>query len=365
MAEKRPSDGDFESFTIRIPTWLKDSLVRIKGSYSGINTISDAARLALETGAGSFEPLADARELWEMQKDEADALKRIIAKWQCGQQIFNRAELTFIGQLAHRAYMSTQTSNVQGSPIKSNLKAFNAIRTLRNTRYTQTEAVEYRDRYYHGNLGNSGGGTIDDQIASMIQTMKEFPYSSHAEFISRCLEGALRDEPSFPIDQLNDVLRPHLPALIKLALRAYYQDKKKPALAIKSESGFNVASAKYPKPVTHGRICVSPNIFGDNITAAIIWKEANIIVTVNGFIELGELITLTCAASHEHQVYGQRFTIIPPALHDSQYVMRVAGVQITFQDGEFEDLRTALKDVMEQPDMKQEYERLSWIYGDI
>lgn len=363
MAEKRQSDSELESFTIRIPVWLKGSLERIKGSMAGISTMSDAARFVMETGAGAVEPLGDTRELLDLQKDEQQTLQRIVAKWHHGEQLYSRAELAFISQWAHRAYMLSKVSNVQRSPILANLQAFAAVRSLRNERYKPSEATEGRDRYYHGNLGNSGVESIDDKLSSTISSLKEFPYSSHAEFASRCLEVALRDEPPLPVDRLNDVLRPHLPALIRLALRAYLNSKGKPALPV--DTGFNVASVKYPKAVTRGRISISPNILGDSMTAGIIWEGGNLIVAVNGFVELNELMTLVNAVPHEHQATGQRFLIFPPMPPVSQYVMRVGGVQIAFQDSEFDDLRNVLTEVMKQSVMKMEYERLSWIYGEI
>lgn len=367
MSEKRQSDkksdSDLESFTIRIPSSLKRSIERIKESFSGFSTVSDAARFVMETGAGAVEPLGDARELGDLQKEPKETLQRISIKWRHGQQIFSRAELAFVSQWAHRAYMTAKSSNVQRSPIVANLQAFDVIRSLRNEMYEHTEAAEWRDRYYQGNLGNLGGESIDDKIVAATEVLKKHAYSSYAEFASRCLEVALRDEPPLPVDRLNVLLRPHLPALIKLALRAYLQAKETPVLPI--ETGFNIASAKYVKTVTRGCISISPNIMGDSMTAGIIWKGGDLIVAVNGFVELGELITSVGAISNEHQVTGQRFFITPPTPPLSQYVMRVGGVQIAFRGTEFEDLRAALGEVMEQPDMKSEYERLSWIYGDI
>lgn len=101
------------------------------------------------------------------------------------------------------------------------------------------------------------------------------------------------------------------------------------------------------------------------MTAGIIWEGGNLIVAINGFVELNELMILVNAVPHEHQVTGQRFLIFPPMPPVSQYVMRVGGVQIAFQDSEFDDLRNAITEVMQQPVMKAEYERLSWIYGEI
>lgn len=363
MASKRQTDNDFESLTIRIPTWLKGSLERIKGSIAGVSTVSDAARLVMETGAGSVEPSGDIRELLELQQDEQQSLQRIVAKWHHGEQIYSRAELAFIGQWAHRAYMHITISNVQRSPIQANLQAFASVRSLRNERYKQSEITERRDSYYHGNLGNSGAESIDEKLNSTISSLKEFPYSSHAEFASRCLEVALRNEPVLPGDRLNELLRPHLAPLIKLALRAYLLSKERPAVPI--DSSFNIGSVVHPKAVTKGRISISPNILGDSMTAAIIWEGGNLIVAVNSFVELNELLILTNAVKHEHQATGSRFHLFSPMAPISQYVMRVGGVQIAFQDSEFDDMRTALAEVMSQPVMKAEYERLSWIYGEV
>ena len=245
----------------------------------------------------------------------------------------------------------------------ANLQAFGSVIALRNELYRRTENTEGRDRYYQGNLGSQGGDSIEEKIASATASMKEFPYCSYAEFASRCLEVALRDEPTLPVDRLNDVMRPHLAALIKLALRAYFQSKGKPALSV--QEGFGSGAIKYPSTVTKGRITVSPNLISDSMTAGIIWEGGNLIVALNGFVEVGELMTLVGAVLSEYQVTGQRFMLTPPMPPVSQYVMRVGGVQIAFQGTEFDDLRAAVTEVMSQPIMKSEYDRLSWIYGDI
>lgn len=363
MAEKRQLNSDLESVTIRIPLWLKESLERIKGSLAGVSTMSDAVRLVMETGVGAVDPLKDANELLEIQKDEQQALQRIVAKWHHGHQLYSRAELAFIAQCAHQAYMFSKASNVQRYPVLANLQAFGCVIALRNELYKRTEAIEWRDRYYAGNLGIQGGESIDEKLALAISSLKEFPYSSFAEFASRCLEVALRDEPTLSVDRLNDVMRPHLAALIKLALRAYFQRKEKPAQPVQ-DRGWGGA-VRYPNAVIKGRITVSPNISSDSITAGIIWEGGNLIVTVNNFIELGELVTLVGAVPTDYQVTGKRFMLTPPMAPVAQYVMRVGGVQITFEGTEFNDLHAALTELMAQPLVKSEYERLSWIYGDI
>ncbi|SFN90396.1 hypothetical protein SAMN05660284_02485 [Formivibrio citricus] len=363
MAEKRQSNSDLESVTIRIPVWLKESLERVKGSFTGVSTMSDAVRFVMETGVGAVDPLRDANELQELQKSEQQALQRIVAKWRHGHQLFSRAELAFIAQWAHQAYMFCKTSNVQRHPVLANLQAFGSVIALRNELYSYTDNTEGRDRYYRGNLGGQGGDSIKEKLASATASLKEFPYCSFAEFASRCLEVALRDEPTLPADRLNDVMRPHLAALIKLALRAYFQSKGKPALSV--EEGFGSGTIKYPSTVAKGRITVSPNLISDSMTVGIIWEGGNLIVAVNSFIELGELVTLVGAVCSEYQVTGKRFILTQPMAPLAQYVMRVGGVQIAFQGTEFDDLRAALTELMAQPLMRSEYERLAWIYGDI
>lgn len=367
MAKQRQTDSsrDLESFTVRIPTWLKESLDRIKSSLS-ISTTSDAARFVMETGAGAVETLGDIRGLLDLEENEQQSLQKIVAKWRHGQQLFSRAELAFVAQWAHCAYLLTGMTNVQRAPILANLHAFAAVRSLRNELYPESDFMRGRDRYYHGNLGNSGGGSIDERIALLTASLKAFPYASQAEFASRCLEVALRDEPPLPVDRLNDLLRPWLPALIKLALRGYLQKKDGvPAFPIPIDMAFAAPMMNHPEPVTRGHIQVSPNINNGSMTAAIIWKHGNVIVSVNGFVEMNELLTLTGAVTDEQQTTGTRFHFLPPRPPFSEHLMRVAGVQIAFGTGEFDDLQHALNELINQPVMKSEYERLSWIFGEI
>lgn len=306
-------------------------------------------------------------ELLELHGDVQQTLRRLVAKWHHGEQTYSRAELAFIGQWAHRAYMPSRMSNVQRHPILANLAAFAAVRALQNEHSGAIE--DDAEHYYRGNLGNFDMGSVGDALDSMISSLKEFPYKGQAEMASRCFEVALQTESTLPVDRLNQAIRPYLPALIKLALRAYLDSKGTLALAVPVEPSLRDSVGFSGVFVTSGRISISIIPHGDDdITAGIIWSDGNLSVSINGFDELNELMVLVNAASQEEQrqqATGQRFTIFPPMQPVSKHVMVVGGVQIVFKDAEFDDLQHALKEAMGQPAMMAEYERLSWIYGEI
>lgn len=365
MAVNKPQDQDqeLESFTIRVPGWLKAQLEKLKGSLAGVTTTSDAARYALERGMDFANPESDAKELHALQMNEQLALQQIAAKGQAGGQLFSRAELSLVAQLASRAYALTKQSMICQQPFVANLQAFAAVISLRNSIYRKSDLFEDRDRYYMGNLGNLPGETIKDKTEHAIAAIGTYANAGFARFASRNLEVALRDEPALPLDPINAAMQPHLPALIKLALRGYLLTKEKPAIPVNLE--FTFPMKKFPSSVTRGHVTVSPNLLSDSITAGIILDRNDVIVPINSYLELTEFSTLVNALEDGGQFSSGRFLLMAPTPVVSQYLLRINGVQIAFKEGDFESLKMALQGLMAQPVMKSECERLSWMFGEL
>lgn len=363
MATKKQQDQELESFTIRVPSWLKSQLEKLKGSQAGVTTTSDAARYALERGMDLVNPENDAKELYGLQANEQLALRQIAAKGQKGELLFSRAELALVAQWASRAYALTRQSLVGHQPLRANLQAFAAFISLRDSIYGVSEVVEGRDRYYMGNLGGIQGETVLEKNNLAIATIGAYANAGLAQFASRNLDVALRDEPPIPLDLLNAALRPYIPALIKLALRGYLLSHDKPAVPANLE--FNSHLQKIPSLVKKGDVTVSPTLVSDSITAAIILDRNDVIVSINSYLELIEFSTLVNALERGDQLSGSRFLLIAPNQFVSQYLLRVSGVQIAFKEDDFESMKAALKELIEQPVIRSECERLAWIFGEL
>lgn len=357
----RKQDQELESFTIRVPSWLKNQLEKLKGLQAGVTTTSDAARYALERGMDIVNPENDGRELYALFSDEQSALQQVAAKCNKNGSFFSRAELTLVAYLASQAYSLTKLGLVDPKLLSSNLQAFGEFIKLRNSIYGTPEAIGHREKYYMGNLGGIYGESILEKNNNAISQISSLANQGFSQFASRNLEVALRDEPPIPLDQLNNALKPYIPSLIKLALRGFLLLKNKPAIPENLE--FNTFQRRSPSYVKNGRVAVSPNLMLDNISAALIFDRNDVIISINSYFELTEFYMLVNSIKKEEHLSCNRFKLIAPNSFHSQYLLHISGVQIALEDEDFESLKTALTDVMEQEAVALECERLSWRFG--
>lgn len=353
---------ELESLTVRIPRLLKERL----GSLLGGNA-SENARVVLETGMRGVDSLQDKHELIGLQKDERSAMLRILAKGYG--EPYSRAEAAFLAQRAHQSYQLADTGIVNRNLLLSNLKAFDAVRRLRIECISQGMLpLEYEaqglDRYYHGNLGNSNNESLNDTVAKCIAELSEFPYRSHAEFYSRCLEVALRDEPVLPLDRLNIILSPYIKDLILVALRSFSVSTQQ--RIVEPKTIYNGGTVQYLQSFKLGSVSITPTSIGDEFTAGIIFPDRDVIVALNSFIEFRQFDVLARAFQHaEWETKGGKYLFLKMSSSVGACYLRVGGVQMGLSATEYADLLGALDMFKADSQIKSELERLSNVFGEI
>ena len=362
VQQQSDQQADLESLTVRIPRMLKERL----GSIFGGNA-SENVRAVLESGMRDVDSLQDKRELITLQRDERAAMSRVLEKGHG--ELLSRAQLAFLAQRAHQAYQLSDTGIVSRELLLSNLKAFDAVRRLRIECIAEGSLPrdydpEGLDRYYHGNLGNSGSGTIGETITKRIAEFEDFPYRSHAEFITRCLEVALRDEPILPVDRLNFVLAPYLGNLVKVALRSYYVKAQQPLVVPKTIH--NGGSVKYLPGSSSSEVAISPSAIGDDFTLGITLRNRGVVIALNSYVEFCQFDLLARAfESAEWEVKGGKYIFLRTSPKDRDCALRVGSVQIELSGTEYSDLLRRLQEFKAEPKVKSELERLAHIFGEI
>lgn len=355
------SDSEFVSATFRIPKELRASLERLPTLFPGLATVSNAVRHTLEVGLQDEKRLREVQDLDLLQEDASLTIQQLVAKWNQGGG-YSRAELAFLAYWARQAYLRTPASNVQKAPLAANLLAFAAIWAIRAEIHGHPDAHIHRDRYYQSNLGSSFEEPIPDKVQRAVESLPAYPYQSQAAIASACLDEALRNEPSMPVERLNDALKPYLTPLMKLAVRGLYLGTGKPVL---NEGKPQFVRMHLPASVCNGTVTLIPVTSGASLGVNIAHTSSHVSISVQSFPDLCELLLLVRAVMQGHTVTGGRFQIAPPTPNAPCYILRTDGVQLSLLASDFEDLRTALDSLMKQPSMMHEAVLMAWVYGDI
>lgn len=354
------SGDNLVSFTVRIPSHIKSGLERLASTIPGMSNVSEAARQVIELALGDVQGIRDTQERNFLHQEPMLALQNLVAKAQNGSQ-FSRAELAFLANLAQRAYRLMPASHVQLAPMVANLQAFAAVRAMRAELHADNDIHSRRDRYYQSILSGEFNEPISEMVGRVLATLPTYPLRSDAAILSACLEEALRAEPTMPVVRLNEVLNPYLADLVKVAVRGHYLETDQPMSCNSKHRAFQMQA---PVSITHGTITLIPIMTEVDIGVNIIRGCANVSIAAQSFPDLCDLLLLVRAVGQGHTVTGRRFQLAPPSPDSSRYTIRADGVWITLAINEFEDLRTAMTLLMEQPAMKRESDLMAWVYGE-
>ena len=220
MGRSRLADdeGMHKTLSLRISDWLAQHLERSREALErdGLKlTTSDVARQLLINSAGRDMPIG-----FVVDKEE---MLRSILRAQRNDLPLTQHHYAFVAGEAHSAYQQSRRDFVRADLLKNNLDAFTAFISLCKLR--GHEIPESRARYYRSNLGAKAQERID-----LLESIKDgrglvdslgTPSRTTGEFMTRNLEVALRDEKGLADDDVDRVLRSHLPGLLLLAMRSF------------------------------------------------------------------------------------------------------------------------------------------------
>ena len=225
-----------QTLSIRISNTFREFLERVRLQFSEAGnsslSLSDTAKMLLESA--SENRLDDRVEAGELLIEPTRALVRIRQKWQ-QQQPLTRAEWIVVGQYVENGCerISPELEWPSRELYAQVLEAFLAVRGLR--RHASLE----KDGYYLENLTGSaeplGGGRHkgDPELVPLLvqRTIEELRAGQGrggSPFWARNLYVALREERIEGIERLNEVLRPYVGSLYRLAARGHWLAEGRP-----------------------------------------------------------------------------------------------------------------------------------------
>jgi hypothetical protein len=218
-------------FSIRLSQKIQDMLASIqKQSERHTNQslgVSEIIHTILENSSATGNMLLEIAELWD---NEAESLENIRALLTINAPL-SQSKLLFIVQLAHEY---TDSPDAARRPNSDWLILINAVDAL-----FELPVGKDHQHYYLSNLGIYHSEEKDFSSLSFreatrkllaesrdkFKTFTEWKLSS--EMIARNLEVAIRDE-KYNESKLNDVLRPYLGDILRLAIREYVRKSGKP-----------------------------------------------------------------------------------------------------------------------------------------
>ncbi|MGN6529535.1 MAG: hypothetical protein ACTHL8_24345 [Burkholderiaceae bacterium] len=349
-------EGQSRTLAMRLSDQLAESLQRFReyvGSYGGEPpSTSDAVRDLIERGL-SESPLGFVRDREEVLRDILKATSR--------REPLRRELLTFLTDCAHDAYMFTKRSTPDPDLLLNNLLAFKAVVQLRlaSTRQKSSDL----DSYYLGNLSASGA-PLPQAIETAITRLREGA-TGGAEFLTRNLHVALRDEPtSLPQERLYQVLEPFLPGLVVTALKGFWYREKR---AIELAQALHEHLQQLALPPTSLQWRSGPctlSLIGshEQMPALLDFGERNLSLSLD-YVRLCDLEALV-----RHPGEGDAFTLQRLSLAGAEHFFvqeREGGFRIGLTSTEMSDLRQIFERLNADPAVSRAREVLDRRFGRI
>jgi hypothetical protein len=356
---RKPMDageGQSKNFAMRLSEQLSQGVQRFKeyvGKYGDEEpSTSDVVRDLLEKGLRDT-PLGFVR-------DNEEVLRDIVKAWR-NQQILRREWLVFLSDGAHDAYMLSKRDTVDPNLLRNNLLAFRAVITLRDE--LQPRGQQDTDHYYLSKLSNAGETVLDAIDAAIARTDNGMVTRTEAEFRSRNLHVALRDESAaLPEERLHTVIEPFLPGLITLALKGFWYREKRP---IELSESLDLYLQQLRLPVDaqlHKHGDLSLNFLGghEEFPALLDFGPRHMMLSLN-YVRFSDLAALVKQPGEGDHFVLQRLPI--RGEDNYEFYERTSGLRIWFSAREFDDLKELFSNTHSHPVLAEAFAVLDRRYG--
>lgn len=274
----------------------------------------------------------------------------------------------FLADQAHAAYQRTSRDFIRADLLLSNLNAFDAFLKLRNTFFPE-RAEQPSDRYFYANLGSKAQEAPNlpaaiEQGRLLIQELGR-PYRSTAEFMSRNLDVALRDELNIPGDALDATLRPYLKELLLLALKAFAYENDRPVDSIDNRHEM-LDRLKLRAALDHRNDGFSLSFLDGNEDLSIYLSPANnawhLTCRYQRFIDLVQLIGLDRGATSEYFKLSRL-----PSAGTYQLAAKdtLIDIALTLTESQMGDLRDLIARALSDAEYQRVFALMDLRYGSI
>jgi len=359
-----------QTLSVRISDALRRRLENARQMFSRTEgdsmSISEVAKRFLESAQD------DNIEASELLSRPTETLLNIRRKWE-GQLSLSGPEW-----LALVYYVQIGCEQVSENPdlpkaesYASLLEAFVAARTLRIGKNPEA------DHYYLGNLesrvvapGSNGDEPVDSEAVAkaaraIARRLRESPLSTPKPVaVGRNLYVVFRDERLRGVEALNEVLRPYLPALFRIAARGHYLRE---GLPVREQRGgdFTGLRPPNPPPVVAGDFRLSIALDESNEFSMLLDLEPNrVLYPLEPYPVIREFAAMLTGLKPGDQQRGREFFgyTSENAFH---FRRRSNGISMTFSPEEWRALGELMAKAFALPDLQHVLKDSELAYGEI
>ena len=358
------------TLSIRVSESLRQHLEHARSLLANARdegvSISEVAKLLLESTVN--ECLDHRFEAASLYIEPTASLNRIRQKWGLGYPL-NHAEWLLLAEFVQSGCEDPCPNPDLPGPksVAQVLMAFLAVRSLRMGR-----GVEL-DRHYLGNLRWQAVNDrqldpelVTDVVQLLLLQLEEAGMHWKCQiFAARNLYLAIRDEKVQSVIGLNDVLKPHMPTLMRLAARGHWLRMRQP---LGRTDGACRCSFAVP---TLGSDCIRLDLVVNDgeLQVFITFVRRKIVYPLQSYPLIRDFSTmLNCLKlgdkwnGSEFFGYTEHTGTAPDQL---AFCHRASGIKIRCAGEEWDSLRTLFSEALSRSEIEPVLSELSMEYGEI
>ncbi len=330
-------------------------------------SVSDVAKLLLESALN--DRLDHRFEAARLRTEPTLSLRRIRQKWELDYPL-SHAEWLLLAEFVRCGCEEACANPDLPGPnsIAQVLMAFVAVRSLRMER-----GVEL-DRYYLGNLRwqSVNDRKLDPDLVTdvveqlLLQLQQSTVRWNRQVFAARNLYIALRDEKLLSIGGLNDVLKPYLPALIRLAARGHWLRIRKP---IRRTYGGCCSSSFSLPPLEADSIRLDLFVSDGELQVFVTFVYKDITFALESYPLIRDFGTMLKCLSFVDKWDGSEFfgytKHAGAALDRVTFGHRASGILLGCVPEEWDSLRSLFDEALSRSEIEPVLSELSMEYGEI
>lgn len=356
------------TLSIRVSESLRQHLEYAKRLLAGTSdesvSVSEVAKMLLES---ALDDRLDYRfEVARLRTEPTASLSRIRQKWELGYPL-SHAEWLLLAEFVRCGCEEAGANPDLPSPNSTAqvLMAFVAVRSLRMER-----GVEL-DRYYLGNLRWQGvndrqldPNLVTDVVEQLLLQLQQSSAGWNRQiFAALNLYRAIRDEKLSSIGGLNDVLKPHLPTLIRLAARGHWLRIRKP---IRRTYGGCCSSSFSLPPLKSDSVRLDPFVNDGELEVFVTFAYKDITFALESYPLIRDFATMLKCLGVVDKWDGSAF--FGNTDHGGErltFCHRASGMMLGCAREEWQSLRNLFGEALSRPEIEPVLSELSMEYGEI
>ena len=348
---------NLRNFTVR---FLESALRRVESTakpfYGGRLSTGEAIRRLAEERLDEIESSGP-------NESAPEALLRLVGLWRSG-VLLEPGDLRFLAESANKAYQRSRRAFVSKELLIANVSAFRDAVRLGTS--GKAKSIEPEEQYFLRNLGTSkdiDAKTLPEYVDKWIALLPARPSPEQAEFASRNLYAYVRDAELPDESKLTKTMAQHVPALLQVAVRGYWDMQGTPLIDRKQASP--PAPSRLATPIPAGNVILVPWAREDAMGATIELTAQHCAVVVRNLVDLDDLAEITRLAVSGTEARGGSFAWLIVSEKPKTFVLSADTAWWRLDAKDFEAFAECLDLLFREPSVAALVERLRYAYGRI